>query len=265
MKKGRNQFMVRGLYTGYTGMLNEQKRLDMISNNIANATTTGYKKEGVTNQSFSDVLAVKIRDGSEAYLDRAIGKMNLGVKLGEAYTDFKQGSLKQTSGTYDLAIAGNGFFALSVKNKAGEESTKYTRDGSFTMDANGYIVDSYGNQLKSENGTLQVPVDAAQIVIQKDGTVLADGNRIDRVLLFDIANKDCLKRTADNLYEVLGEEQPTQIQGTIEQGFLEQSNLNVVSEMVQIITVTRAYEANQKVIQTIDGMLDAAVNSVAKV
>ena len=130
--------MVRGLYTAYTGMANEQKRLDIIANNLANAATVGYKEESVTNQSFDEVLSIKIRDESEAYNDRPIGTMNLGVKLGETYTDYNQGSLRQTDGTYDLALDGKGFFALSVMDKSGNISTKYTRNGSFTMN-NGMI------------------------------------------------------------------------------------------------------------------------------
>ena len=102
--------MLRGLYTAFTGMSNEQKRLDIISNNIANAATVGYKEENVTNQSFDEMLTIKIRDGSEAYLDKSIGTMSLGVKVGEVYTDYGQGSLRTTGNTYDMAIEGKGFF-----------------------------------------------------------------------------------------------------------------------------------------------------------
>lgn len=112
--------MVRGLYTAYTGMSNEQKRLDIISNNLANAATAGYKSEGVTNQSFDNLLTIKINDSSEFGLNRDIGSMSLGVKLGEVYTDYSQGAFRETGNTFDLAIEGDGFFAINVKNESGE-------------------------------------------------------------------------------------------------------------------------------------------------
>lgn len=101
--------MLRGLYTAWTGMVNEQKRLDVISNNMANADSVGYKDERVTSQAFDQVLSIKIRDGSQAYHNEAIGHLSLGVKIGEVYTDYSQGSLRQTHGTYDMALSGRGF------------------------------------------------------------------------------------------------------------------------------------------------------------
>ena len=98
--------MVRGLYTAWTGMLNEQKRLDVISNNLANANTTAYKTQGVTSQSFDEQLAIKINDKTDTYLQRRIGSFNLGVKIGETYNDYTQGNLKETGNSYDLALEG---------------------------------------------------------------------------------------------------------------------------------------------------------------
>lgn len=95
--------MFRGLYTAWTGMANEQKRLDVISNNMANSNTVGYKDEKVASQAFDQVLGIKIRDGSQAYHNECIGSLSLGVKIGETYTDYSQGSVRQTGGTYDLA------------------------------------------------------------------------------------------------------------------------------------------------------------------
>ena len=125
--------MVRGLFTGWTGMYTEQKRLDIISNNIANAATTGFKADNVTNQSFEHLLTIKTKDASEMFNDRPIGSMSLGVKVGEVYTDYSNGSLKETSNTFDLALSGKGFFTVAVTDANGNESIKYTRDGSFTM------------------------------------------------------------------------------------------------------------------------------------
>ncbi len=101
-------------------MRNNQKKLDVISNNVANASTTGYKNQGVTSQSFDDMLGIKVRDRSVNYpMDERIGNMYLGVKIGEEYTDYTQGSLRETGNTFDLAIDGPGFFRVRVVDTNG--------------------------------------------------------------------------------------------------------------------------------------------------
>lgn len=257
--------MVRGLYTGWTGMENEQKRLDIISNNLANAATVGYKKEGVTNQSFDDVLTLKIRDESEDFTDKKIGKMTLGVKLGEVYTDYKQGSLRETGNTFDFAIEGDGFFKMQVTDRDGNIKERYTRAGQFVMDSEGYLVDVNGNHLMSEGGTLQVPTDASQIVVDLQGNVFADGVQVDKLMLADFEDYNYLKKFGETMYEAVDGAKLKETNAGVRQGYTEQSNVNVVSEMVNMIAITRAYEANQKVIQSIDSTLELAANSVGKI
>lgn len=257
--------MVRGLYTAYTGMWNETKRMDIITNNLANSATVGYKEENVTSQAFDRLYTDKIRDGSEAYITKRIGSMSLGVKIGEVYTDYGQGSIRETGATFDLAISGTGFFPVRMVNSQGEETIRYTRNGSFKMTQDGYIVDSDGNHLQSSSGDLQVPVDSADIAIEQTGGVYADGVLVGQINLKDFSDYDYLKKYGDNYYETVAGATETPATGLLEQGFTEQSNVNVVSEMVDMITITRAYEANQKVIQTEDELLDKSVNSVGKV
>lgn len=257
--------MVRGLYTSYTGMVNEQKRMDIIANNLANAATVGYKEENVTNQSFDELLTIKIKDESEAYKDRPIGNMSLGVKLGEVYTNYGQGSLRQTSNTYHMALEGNGFFALSVTDLAGNESTQYTRNGTFTMARDGSIVDSDGNHLLGESGEIIVPTDASEVVIDQTGAIYADQVYVDTVRIADFEDYNYLIKSGDTMYKELEGAVEKTAEAFIRQGFTEQSNVNVVAEMVDMITVTRAYEANQKVMQSIDKTLDLAANSVGRV
>lgn len=257
--------MVRGLYTAYTGMSNEQKRLDIVANNLANVATTGYKKENVTNQSFDEVLTLKIRDESEAYNDRPIGSMTPGVKLGEVYTDYNQGSLRQTSNTYDIALEGKGFFAVSVTDKSGNAGMKYTRNGSFTMTKDGALVDQDGNHLLGESGEILIPADAAEVIIDENGDIYGDGSYIDTILVSDFDNYDYLVKYGDTMYEALEGAVEIPSGASVRQGYTEQSNVSPVKEMVDLITVTRAYEANQKVIQSIDKTLDLAVNSVGKI
>ena len=257
--------MVRGLYTAYTGMANEQKRLDIIANNLANSATVGYKEENVTNQAFDNVLTIKIRDNSESFNDRPIGKMSLGVKLGEAYTSHTQGSLRQTGNTYNLALEGKGFFTMSVTDRAGNADTKYTRNGSFTVTRDGHIVDTDGNHLMGESGEVIIPTNAVNVVVDATGGIYADGNYVDTLLIADFEDYDYLIKSGDTMFETVDGALIIPATASVNQGFTEQSNVNVVSEMVEMISVTRAYEANQKVIQSIDQTLDLAVNSVGRV
>lgn len=256
--------MVRGLYTAWTGMANEQKRLDVIANNLANSATVGYKKEGVTSQSFDQHLAIKIKDKSEPYVERQIGRMSLGVKVGEVYTDYNGGSLRETENTFDLAIDGEGFFEVAVTDRLGNTRLRYTRAGGFHMTRDGFVVDADGNHLQGESGDLQVPADAGEIAIDAEGHVYADGELVDRVLLHDFEDYNYLKKFADVYYEPVDGAKEKDALGLVRQGYTEQSNVNVVSEMVQMIAITRAYEANQKVIQSVDQTLENSANSIGR-
>ena len=164
--------MVRGLYTAYTGMVNSQHRLDVVSNNLANATTTGYKKEGCTTQSFDAVYGIKIKDATVGHVNQNIGKLSLGAKIGETYRNWEQGSFVTTDNTYDFALSGKGFFTISFTNKAGETSTMYTRDGSFQMNADGYLVTKDGDYVLGESGEpIVLPTDATNIAVEPTGEI----------------------------------------------------------------------------------------------
>ena len=256
--------MLRGLYTGWTGMVNEQKRLDVISNNLANADTLGYKQESVSSQSFDKLLTIKIRDGSQSYHNRAIGTMSLGVKVGEVYTDYSQGSIRGTSSPLDLALSGSGFFTITTTNAKGETVTRYTRDGSFQLTKDGYLVDSQGNRVQGSGGDIQIDPNAKDITIDNSGRITVDGEVKDTLKIVDFENYDYILKTGDNLYRVVDGATETTSNASVLQGYTEQSNVNVVSEMVDMITVTRAYEANQKMIRSQDSMLEKAVNQVGR-
>ena len=261
--------MVRGLYTAWTGMVNEQKRLDVISNNMANASTTGYKKKNVTSQSFDDEFTVRINDNNRDTTSKyPIGYMNLGVKIGETYHDFSQGSLRETGNTYDLALSGDGFFTIQTTNKQGETTTKYTRDGSFTVNTEGYLVTKDGDYVLDTNGErIQIPgaQTAQSVAFDQNGNILVDGQQIATLGIAAFDNPQALLLYGENMYEATEAAGLRASTATVNQGYLEMSNTNVVEEMVDMITITRAYEAGQKMIQTVDGSLQKAVNEIGKV
>lgn len=257
--------MLKGLYTAYSGMVNEQNRMDVLTNNLANAATTGYKKEGSTSRAFKDVTAYKIKDSSEAPdIARRIGGMNMGVKIGENYTDYAQGSFRITDNACDMAISGEGFFAVQFTNKAGVTSTKYTRDGGFTLNKEGYLVTKDGDYVLGTDGN-PVKLDPMQdILVEQDGTISQGGTRVAQVQVTDFEDYNYPEHYGENYYQPVegATEQPANAK--VYSGYPEASNVQVVSEMVQMISVTRAYETNQKIIQTYDGSLDIAVNQLGK-
>ena len=289
--------MLKGLYTAYTGMINEQHRMDVLTNNLANATTNGFKKEGTTSEAFDRVLAYKIKDLSEpanlprpmatnrpideaeannplneTYMDRRISKtgLNLGVKIGENYVDYSEGPIKETGNVLDLALSDRGFFAVEYTNKAGETSVKYTRDGNFTMNRQGFLQTQDGDYLLDEDGR-RIQMDTAlPISISRNGTIVQDGTTVATIGITDFEDYNYLERFGENYFQPIEgatelDRGETGVNTQIHQGYLEMSNISVVTEMVNMITLQRQYESNQKVITTYDDTLEQAVTQHGKI
>lgn len=250
--------MLKGLYTAYTGMLDQQRRLEVTTNNLANSTTVGYKKEGSTSQSFDECLAIKIRDTSDVFTRRAIGNVALGVKIGETYTNYTQGSFRETGESFDLAISGKGFFNISYTNKKGVESTMYTRDGSFTLTREGNLVTKDGDFVLGQNGPIVLPTNA-KITIDTLGNIYNGDEFIDQIMLTDFEDYNYIEKFGENMYRTVDGAEEIEATGGINQGWLEMSNVQVVQEMVDMISIQRAYEAAQKVETSMDDMLEQTV------
>lgn len=266
--------MLKGLYTGWSGMVNEMNRLDVMTNNLANVDTNGYKKEAATSQSFSDRLAIKIKDQSEFGIPRKLGIANLGVKIGEVYTDWSQGSFQVTDGQYDVALDGPGFFAVSFTGKDGETSARYTRDGAFSVNREGILMTKDGDPVLDQNGAEnQDPSEENYIIldpnlpfsIDQRGYITQDGRAMGKLGVVDFEDYDYLLKYGENQIIPIEGAQIIDSDAKVEQGCIEASNVNVVDEMVSMITIQRAYDANQRVVTTMDSMLDRAVNNVGKV
>ena len=284
--------MVKGLYTAYTGMVNEQNRMDIQTNNLANANSTGFKEERSVSRSFRDLLGLKIKDYTDApWTARRLGLINPGVKLVGSYTNFEQGGLESTGNTFDLAInnnlpdknsadvndnmgaGGNAFFATSYASDftQGEALIKYTRDGTFTLTQDGYLVTSEGNNVLDVNNN-PIQVDPTQeTTILQDGSISQNGNTITTIQVARFDNPQFLQRYQDNAF-IIGDG-PAQVvsltaaeaNATVNQGFLEKSNISVVDEMVSIISIQRNYETNSKVMQAEDDTLNIAVTQLGKI
>lgn len=265
--------MVKGLYTAYTGLLNQQNRLDVLTNNLANSATNAYKKEGATTTTFGNTLAIKIKDTSEYGMPKTLGEITPGVEIGETYRDYGQGPFRVTDNCYDVALDGDGFFAISFTNKAGETSVKYTRDGAFTVNVNGYLVTKDGDYVMNQAGAAgSNPGQASfirldpneEVTIDELGNIYQNDQVVAQLGIVDFADYNYLEKYGENLFQMVDGGQLQASGAIVKQGVLEMSNVNVVSEMVEMITVSRAFEANQKIVQTIDTTLDKAVNNLGR-
>ncbi len=256
--------MVRGLYTSAVGMMTQMQKMDVVSNNIANSDTVGFKKDNVVVRSFSEELAKRLDDPKYNLIkfNQGIGNMSLGVFVDEVCTDFSTGSFEETGGSLDCAISGEGFFAINVTDANGNTVEKYTRDGTFTLDSENNLRTSNGSYVVGEGGNINIP--NGEISIDENGNIFSNNEFVDKIKIVDFSNKESLRKVGDNLYETIDESQEQEFTGSVIQGRLETSNVNSVQEMVKMITLSRNYEANQKMIQTHDSTLSHAVNDIAK-
>jgi flagellar basal-body rod protein FlgF len=215
-------------YVALTRQAGLAKELQSVANNIANLSTTGYRREGVV---FAEMVQALPVEGNSVAMTAARGR----------YFDELQGSLDETGGTLDLAIEGEGYF--TVMTPAGE---RLTRAGAFTRDADGRVVNMDGHALLDEGGgEIVVPFEARQINVSADGTVSADGEPVARVWLVTVEDQSKLFREAGVLFRADTAPVPVE-DGRVLQGFLEQSNVNPVAELARMVEVQRAYERGQK-------------------
>ncbi len=259
--------MLRALYTAATGMDAQQLKMDVISNNLANASTTGFKK---TRAEFEDLLSDTIR-GASAPDARGGGnptplQVGLGVRTGSTTRSFGQGELSNTQNPTDVAIQGSGFFRVQLPSG----DFGYTRAGNFSLDATGRLVTQHGEVV--EPG-ITVPPDATAITIKPDGTVTAtlagrpDPSELGQIELYTFTNPAGLSSTGNNLFvQTVGSGDAQRARpgeqgaGTLAQGMLEGANVKAVEEMIDMIACQRAYELNSKIISTADQMLQRLTN-----
>jgi flagellar basal-body rod protein FlgG len=257
--------MLRGLWTAATGMAAQQLNVDIISNNLANVNTAGFKK---SRSDFQDLMYQTLRlpgatTAAGTQLPTGI-QVGMGSKPMGVQKIFSQGDYNQTNNDLDLAIEGKGFFKVTSNDEE-----VYTRAGNFKIDSEGYVCTSAGDRLQPE---ITIDPTTVSISIDSNGTLVAFGpdntelNRVD-LKLYSFPNPAGLYSMGRNLYRPTeGSGEATEGTpgleglGTLAQGYLEMSNVNVVEEMVGMIVAQRAYEVNSKAIQTADNMLQMANN-----
>jgi flagellar basal-body rod protein FlgG len=268
----------------------QQFRLDAVANNLANADSVAYKKDTSVHKAFPELLLRRMNDDGlyrhpfgSGDVAPIIGKIGLGVEFNELYTVFEQGALKETQSDFDIALDGEGF--LAVDTPWGE---RYTRAGGFILGKEGFLETKDGYPVLGENGPIRVKENNFQIdkaggvwinaAYADDPEVMVDRTRnewedtvlLDTLKIVNFYEPRYLEKQGASLYrtnEIAGEAELIDLEERprVVQGFLEAANVDPVVEMVNMIGVNRAYEANQKVIQSGDQMLGVLLNQVAKV
>ncbi|MCL6447145.1 MAG: flagellar hook-basal body complex protein [Armatimonadetes bacterium] len=268
--------MIQAIYTSLSGMLNHRTRMDVLSNNIANINTTGFK---AAQANFQDSLYRTMRAGTARTNPAQLG---LGVTMAGVITNFAQGPLQPTGRQLDLAVSGNGFFGLKKDEDTGDDRIYYTREGSFYVDKDGYIVNSNGMRLVGEEEEpIQFEISSEEVIdsinIANTGEIFvtySDGSvdNENTIELYNFPNPDGLLKLGSNLYTANedNEENPAGEKqsgkpgenglGVILSGYLEMANVDLANELGNLIVTQRGYEANAKVFTTSDEVLKETID-----
>jgi flagellar basal-body rod protein FlgG len=245
--------MNSGLYAALTGAVASTQRLDMIANNLANATTAGFKKDKL---SFESLLNATSSPTPNRLSDDP-------TFAGEIHsTDFAPGPHRLTGNTFDLALDGDGFFVVTTPQGQG-----YTRQGTFRRSSSGQLATADGYPVLGKGGPIAIPPTAAKIDVDATGGVYADGVQVGTIDIVDFPKPYALQKQGDSLFVPQDRNvAPQAATGTrVAQGYLEESNTSTITEMVQLIETTRYYEACTKVIRSFDDITAKAVNDLGKV
>jgi len=261
--------MYDGIRKATMGMEMQNMRQDVILNNLANVGTSGYRKESMVFSSFSEIMDKEMgqkvgnpAEKSTEYQQAGIGVESTGQLYTRTTTSFAQGSLKNTGNQFDLALDDDGKSFFTIQ---GKEGLTFTRAGSFRLDNAGYLVTADGSNVMGHKG--KIKLSGTNFEVADNGTVKVDGKEIDKLLItqFDenLSNRG-LQHKGENNFAAHGNGRVA-TESSVKQGFLEMSNVNAVQSMVELMSLMRAYEANQKTLQAEDKMIQKAVSETGRV
>lgn len=259
--------VIRGIYTAVSGMIVNEAKQGVISNNLSNAGTIGYKGQDLSSKSFKEVM-LKNYDKIENNKNVAnkIGSMSFGTEIDEVNTRFTQGNFKQTDKQTDFALEGPGFF--TVERMVGDENQLfYTRNGNFNVDLSGYLVNSNGDKVMGKNsstGRLEsIYVGNSSLYCNEFGEISIDGEKKYTLNVVDFEDYKQLEKVGDNNFKT--DEEPLKGSAFVRQGSIEMSNINITNEYVNMMTIYREFEGGSKVIQTLNETLGKSVNDLGRV
>ncbi|RHW39990.1 flagellar hook-basal body protein [Lysinibacillus yapensis] len=278
--------MFKGFYTVATGMVAQQRKTEILTNNMANANTPGFKSDQSTIRSFPDMLLsavgntnIPTKNSLSFSQINPIGSLNTGVYLQETLANYVQGTIYETNQNTDVALINGAMPADEESGEAGtiffrlehpEGGEAYTRNGSFTLDGQGYLVNNQGLYVLSDDGE-RIQLQNDDFSITEEGNILVDNQLADTLGVSFAANPNELVKQDNGVYRTIDEENLPSAYGqqgvtfSTQQSFLEGSNVDSAQAMTDLLTSYRAFEANQKVLQAYDKSMDKAVNEIGRV
>lgn len=255
--------MIRGLYIAVSGMVVGEAKQSVITNNISNSNTTGYKVDNLNVKNFKDVMISnhdKINNGMN--VKNKLGKISIGSAIDDISTYYTQGIQQFTEKDTDMAIEGRGFFTV---DRGGKEY--YSRDGHFSLNQNGELVNDSGDLLKGYDlytgisGNINVGDE--KFTVSEEGNITVNGMERYKLQMTDFGDYGGLEKIGDNLYEGTN---PIAVNDVIvKQKYIEKSNVNIIKEAINMMENSRIFESNQKVVQVMDETLGKAVNDVGRI
>lgn len=281
--------MLRGFYTAASGMLTQQRRTEMLTNNMANANTPGFKADQASLRAFPEMLLQRMEEGGSIPTENGlrlplspqIGSLNTGVYMQEGLPQFMQGALRQTDLTTDIALADieapvdeesglQGVTFFTVQNAQGD--IRYTRNGNFTLDGAGFLTMPDGSYVLSTEGQ-PIQLQSDQFAVRQDGVILENNEEVAQLGIAFSAQPQAMVKEGSGLYRLeTGEENPVlpsafanaDVRFDLQQGYIERSNVDVTRTMTDMMTAYRTFEANQKVLQAYDRSLEKAVTEIGR-
>lgn len=251
--------MLDGMRMATEGMMQMSMKQDMVTNNLANVGTLGFRKESLVVESFSEVMARESQGKSEV---STTGGLENHARFNQySQTHMGQGALKETGNPFDLAIAdesGKGFFTIQTPR-----GIEFTRGGAFHLSTSGHLVTADGSFVLGHKGPIKV--NGSDFKVSDNGVVQVDGKDVDKLLISQFEDPKALKRQGSSSFAVETNSAVATTNFTVKQGYTEQANFNALTEMVDLMQTMRNFEANQKALQSHDQRLQKAVNELGRV
>lgn len=260
--------MLRGFYTAASGMYAQQRKTDLLTNNLSNMNTPGFKEDQAVNRAFPEMLLQRMGGNDlSSPAARQVGAINTGTYLQETLPRFIQGDLRETGNKTDLALTdlADGMTFFTVQNN---DQVRYTRNGSLTLDANGVLTTAEGFPVLDQNGE-QILLDNDQFTVLSNGVIQQDGVQVAQLGIAITDDPSSLIKEGNGLYRTENNEALQDAQENtsykVSQGFIEGSNVDATRAMSDMLSAYRTFEANQKVLQAYDRSMEKAVNEIGRV
>lgn len=249
--------MSRGLFTLTSGMLTQQRKIEISSNNMANINTAGYKREQAVTNNFGTLLIHKLRQNGIYETAEPLSEVSLIRIMEDNNTYHSQGNLDETGGAFDFALVGEGFFGINNNG-----TILYGRNGSFNLDDEGYLIFADKGRVQGEYGDIFIGTDKYEAA--EDGSIYVDGEQIDKIAVYNFDNYANLDKFSEGLYTSTDEANLME-DAVIKKGWIERSNVDLAQEMSDIIASQRALQSNSQALKMYDMIMEIESNQIGRI